>query len=439
MNEILNSREQALYLWMFIILFGVMIIPCTRKHLPAITRIAFSGQFLCLYAIMILYTLGIVFILYKCSLWNTSQLKNTIVWFLFSALVSFFAISKIKSENKYLKEAIKETFSYTLVTEYLIGFYTFNFWIEFLSFPIIVLIIGMFTFTDKDPRYQSVKKLLSKLLFIIGLFLVGYTAYKLITEFDDFAVIGTLSDFLIPPILSLAFLPFIILLSKYLKYETNFARVKFAIKDPYLSNYARLQALAHFGFSTQDLERWSSSLFIEKVGNKKDITNSIKKLKQLKKTEENPPVVDPKSGWSPYAAKDFLQNEGIETGYYKYVGENEWMACSTHIKLDDDLLANNIAYYVEGDEQFIQKLKIQLNISNPNLSATAHLKFLSTAKELFSKALGIALPEDVEMNIAEGTDYYSIYGDKEVKIAQNIWEGHKDHGYNLNFIIQLKC
>ncbi|NLR64340.1 hypothetical protein HGH92_08485 [Chitinophaga varians] len=439
MNEIFNSREQALYLWMFIILISVIIIPSTRKHLPGIIRIAFSSQFLCLYAIMLLYTLGIVFIFYKCSLWNASQLKNTIVWFLFSALASFFAINKIKSENEYIKEAIKETFSYTLVAEYLIGFYTFNFWVEFLSFPILILIIGMLVFTDKDPRYLSVKKLLSKLLSIIGLFLVGYTAYKLITEFDDFAVIGTLSDFLIPPALSIAFLPFIILLSKYLKYEANFTKVKFAIKDPYLSNYARLQALAHFGFSTQDLERWSSSLFIEKVDNKQDIIRSMKKLKQLKKIEKNPPVVNPVNGWSPYAAIDFLKYEGMETGYYKYVGENEWMACSTYLKLDDDLLANNIAYCAEGNEQFVQKLKIQLNVNNPNLSATAHLKFLSTAKELFSKALGIALPEDVEMNITEGTDYYSIYRDKEVKIAKNIWEGHKDHGYNLNLIIQLKC
>lgn len=66
-------------------------------------------------------------------------------------------------------------------------------------------------------------------------------------------------------------------------------------------------------------------------------------------TEKYPEKVPLSKGWSPYAAKDFLIQEGIETSYYQPNELDEWFACSPFKELGQEIVPNNIAYYIDGD------------------------------------------------------------------------------------------
>lgn len=329
-------------------------------------------------------------------------------------------------------------FCFTTIVAFLVGFYTFNFWIEFTILPILTILGGTLVFAERDKKHEPVKKFLNSILSLVGLSLIGYAIYRLITSFEVFATRGTLSDFLIPPVLSLSFLPFIYLLSVIMRYETNFIRLKFALKDPTLEKFARKEAFIQFGFKIKDLERWATSLFRIPLTSKEDITASISEIKRLKKIEKNPPEIDINIGWSPYKAKAFLISEAIETGHYRDTGEDEWMACSNYVQLNDAILSNNISYYVEGDNQVVNKLKLSLAVYSPEAAEAAHLRLLNAATVLYYSALGKSLPSEIERAIKLGLNNDTADGNKKITVAKNNWPEHKLNGYDMKFKIEVE-
>ena len=137
------------------------------------------------------------------------------------------------------------------------------------------------------------------------------------------------------------------------------------------------------------LERWASILPTQDTSSKNGIRNSIDRMFKIVSVERNPPVVPPQEGWSPYAAKKFLINEGLETGYYQPIGKEEWYASSNFVDISADVLPNKISYDVDGNETIAKSLEIVVSIFSKQSAAMAHSKLLSCAKTLLRAALGI--------------------------------------------------
>ncbi|MHB1254515.1 MAG: hypothetical protein ACYCZ1_10185, partial [Candidatus Humimicrobiaceae bacterium] len=65
------------------------------------------------------------------------------------------------------------------------------------------------TVSNMDKKNKTLSKILKILQLLIGLFVLGYSIYKIIIDFKDFMTLNTLKDFLLAPILTISFLPFI--------------------------------------------------------------------------------------------------------------------------------------------------------------------------------------------------------------------------------------
>src|SRR5690606_27089206 len=118
------------------------------------------------------------------------------------------------------------------------------------------------------------------------------------------------------------------------------------------------------------LEKWHRHIGIFEQTSDADIDNSIAEIKCARNRERNPPLNPPKTGWLPHEAINFLSSVNLKTLDYhrSYAG---WWASSSYLELDKELSPNYIAYYREGDELAVLKLKLILNINSPRVASDA--------------------------------------------------------------------
>jgi len=87
----------------------------------------------------------------------------------------------------------------------------------------------------------------------------------------------------------------------------------------------------------------------------------------------------------------------MRTGSYKQLTDDEY-ACFTPYKVlgdDGPGLANNIAYYVDGDSKRAVQLKLVLNVNARANEKSALSEFRKSAEALTAKALGTPAPAEV--------------------------------------------
>jgi hypothetical protein len=245
---------------------------------------------------------------------------------------------------------------------------------------------------ERDEKSEQVAKILKKVLFLLGAFFILYTVYRMVIGVNQLVTRNTLNDFILSPVLSIWFIPFMYFMSLYVRYETIYTTMQFRIKQPALLRYAKMQAFFRFNIDISGFRRWSDNLFVGSVNSKSEIIGSIREIKRLQKVEKNPPVIDNTLGWSPYLAKDFLLEWDISTKHYSHKYENEWSAVSDYKKLEDIFLANNIAFYVKGNEHISNELELVLNINSREYESEALGTFLTYADSLSRKAIGEEIP-----------------------------------------------
>ncbi|SKD06720.1 hypothetical protein SAMN05660461_3532 [Chitinophaga ginsengisegetis] len=438
MQDIFNTRELALFTWIIPFFLWIMMKSSNRRMLFDMVILAIGRSFWVIYGLMIVYVMAVIGIMSKIGIWDAGQIKNTIFWFISAGLVSLYSINKIREDKGYYVDAIKDVFKFTAFVEFLIGFHTFNYWIEIFILPVVTFLVLLAVFAKRDRKNTLVAKFANGLLSIIGLFLIIYALYWIIAHFESFASKGTLSDFLVPSLLSLFFLPFVFLLSVYVSYEMAFVGLRVALQDSGLYSFAKKMAIFHFKFRVKDFVRWKNSLFIHTIQTKEELILSLKKMKELNKIEANPPNVDISMGWSPYKAKDLLKEGGVETGFYNDCGDGEWQAASNLIYLNDnEIISSCISYYVMGSNEVANQLKLMLAVHYPESAMVAHKRMLDLAELLHREAMGSNLPEELKRSIRIGLNFTLSDGNRKISVSRQAWEEHKLGGYHLISILEV--
>ena len=224
--NILNNREWALVIWVLaFIIFALFSSKMNevRKGIKELFKAFFARSIISIFAVMIIYIVIVVFALFTVGLWESHQLKNTIIWTISVAALSLFKILSIKKDRtKFFKELAINSVKLVAIIQFIVGVYTFGLVIELLIVPASVLVGGMLAMAQTDKKYHFMKKPLNIILVISGNILIFYTIYMLVTNFREFAEIQTLYDFYIPPLLTIMYLPFIFIMMMFFSYEGVF-------------------------------------------------------------------------------------------------------------------------------------------------------------------------------------------------------------------------
>jgi hypothetical protein len=436
--DILNNRQWALVIWFFaFIIFALFSSRMNeeRESFKKLLKVFFVKAIISTSALMIIYTAAIVFVLFKIGLWESHQLKNTIIWAVSVGAVSLFKVATREKKSHIFKDLVLANLKLVAIVQFIVNVYTFGLFIEILIIPVVLVLGGMSALPKIDKKYRSLERIINNIMGAFGTILIVYTIYMLVTNFGEFAKKQTIYDFCIPPLLTVMYFPFLFLMMILITYESIFFRLQYFINDLNLRRFAKIYSIFRFHLRINLLERWTSFLSTQDVLSRDDIKKSIDHIYKLVSVERNPPIVPLQEGWSPYLAKQFLRDEGLETGYYHPIGQEEWYASSKLINVGDDIIPNNISYYVDGNENIAKSVEIVVSIYSKESASMAHSKLRSSAKTILKVALGIDVSKDIETAIMEGKNQVFKLGYYTATIEKNDWPQSPVGGYDIKFIL----
>lgn len=229
---------------------------------------------------MLLYVAVMVVIFEKIGFWDISATKDTILWTLGSAFAAYFSLNKVTQDKNYFKSVILDTLKFALLLEFIVNLYTFSLPVELLVIPIVSFIVILNVFTESKPEYKQLSKLLNLILGVFGLFLLAFTVKEIVLDFQNFASLKNLRDFFLPPLFSIALLPFIYIMALFMQYEKFFIRIDMANKNPEIAKSAKRKVLAACHINLSKLNKVSRKAGYPKVNDKKDVLEWFKKEEQ---------------------------------------------------------------------------------------------------------------------------------------------------------------
>jgi len=276
----LNNREIATAIWLTIALVWALSISDVRRSIRDLLKTFFNIKIFVPFVAMLLYIFLMVTVFKKIGFWDVSATKDTILWTLGSAFVTFFNLNKVAEDEHYFKNVILDNIKFVLILEFIINFYSFNFAIELVVIPIVTLIVMLNAYAGLKPEYKRVKTLLDYVLGIFGLCLLAFTFRELILDFQNFTTLKNLRDFFLPPLFSIVLLPFIYIMALFMQYEMFFVRIDIANKNSDIVKYTKRKILATCHFNLSKLNKVSKSAGYPKVNTKEDVLEWLKKAKQ---------------------------------------------------------------------------------------------------------------------------------------------------------------
>lgn len=433
--EPLNNRELAICVWVAFALIFAVFKPDIRTSISKALKTLFSLKLITPFLLLAVYVTVCVSLLNIIGLWKTHQIKNTLIWFITVGSISFLKLNESLQDDAYFKKLILKNIKVLVILQFIFSFYVFSFVVEFIAIPIIFSLGGMQAIANSKEEFRPAAKALDTIFVLLSMLIILITLYKLVTRWDEFAQIKTLYDLFVPTALSVLIVPYLFILSLYMRYEGVFINLKRHLgKDTKVLRHAKRASVVRFLFKPRLLQRWSNNLHNEEIVDIEGVDKSIDELYRLIETEKNPPPVAREDGWSPYAAIKFLENAGTKTGFYHPIKEFGWYACSSYEKLGGGFNENTTTYCINGTSTTATKLTLMLNIFPGNDKSHAVDRYLVLTAELFSAATGKELPDSISRAIIEPANTELNINGYKVSVTKNEWLSGE--GYYMDFSIE---
>jgi len=239
MKEFLNSistREVSLLFWTVItafIIFRVILLKPTKEVIESFKDVihAFIKKEILLSLILLLvYVSLIIYGLYKVKFWNIGLLKDSILWTFGIGIPMLYNLNKA-NKSIYYKDVVKDTLKWMIIIEFITDFYTFDLWIELIIVPIMTFFILVRDISNNKLQYSSINNVSNKAISNIGIALLFFIVYKVLTSINSLLTIDNLKSFFTPIFLTFLFLPFMYFFALYAEYECLFNQISLFIKD----------------------------------------------------------------------------------------------------------------------------------------------------------------------------------------------------------------
>ncbi len=276
----INNRDIALVFWLIVIFFGLFFLKNIRELLPGLLKTFISKQILIPIFLMLLYISLTVIFLSKISLWNISVIKDTVYWTLGIAFIMLLNSNNAIEKEHFFRDVLKENLKLIVMLEFIVNLYVFNLAIELILMPTITLIVMLSFVAGANEEHVQVKKFLDYVMGIIGLYFICYALYKIVIGFQDFTTLNNLLSFILAPILTVAFLPFIYFIAIYMGYQTLFINLRLFKKKKEFIKYAKINIFILCRFNLNKLKRFSKQIKAISIKDKNDLLIAIQRFKE---------------------------------------------------------------------------------------------------------------------------------------------------------------
>ncbi len=433
----LSNREIAILIWIGLFLIWILAMPKIRQSLGGVVKAFCQPVILRVVAMAALYIMGTIWLLHWRGIWTTDFIYSTLTWAMTFALVAMFEAHKLASDKRHMSKIIRDVINVTAVLIFIIELHSFSLVVELVALPVLTFITLMHEMAKMKVEHAAVEKLLGAILTIVGLSYLALSLWQTWMVYEEINGLDTLRAFINPILLSLLFLPFLFSLGVYMAYERIFASLSLWMDKNHLK-YSKRQAAIRCRTNLDYLERWQRVMQRERPETKEAIRELFKDVEAVLKREKSPPEVDPKDGWSPWSAKDFMQAFELETRDYHQGYQGRWFAETNLKPIGKGFPRNNIAYYIEGQAGCAEQLKLKLNVNSPDDEEEARALFAQAALYLLLKASHSAPTKRVERKIEALGDFDLASAPHTISLKKDDWSRGTRPEYDLVFKIEMK-
>jgi hypothetical protein len=235
----LNTRETALVIWLVgVLLLLVATKRDVRQAVGSIFRTFFGSVWLLgPTAVAAAYATGIVLVLRQFGKWSDELTKVAVIWFFGFAFLAMFRTQNV--DATYYRRLAFHTLGLAVVVEFVSNLHTFPLPVELVLVPGVLLLGGVQAVADSDPKYGAVRKFTVTCLTLIGLAGLSFSLVYLAHHADRVVTVEKTKAFMLPLVLTLAFLPFLVLTRFVILYQTILVMTRAGIDDPKVCRFAR--------------------------------------------------------------------------------------------------------------------------------------------------------------------------------------------------------
>jgi hypothetical protein len=270
-----NNREIATTIWVSLLILLALFKKAFRLSLFNLLKALFVKQIGFSIAGMLLYVCFMVLAFQKVGFWDESAIKDTVLWTYGVAFVMLFNANKTGDDDHYIRRTLIGNIKLVVVLEFILNMYSFSLLIEIVIVPVVTYLVLLKAYAEYKPVPKQVATFVSHGLSIFGTVLLVTTFYNVASNYHSFATWRNLRDFLLPPALTIALLPFTYSMALLIKYENIFNRINISNDDPDLASYAKRRILSTFHIKLARLTKWSREAGILRFSNRNEVVARI--------------------------------------------------------------------------------------------------------------------------------------------------------------------
>jgi len=236
--DIFSSREKALIVWLVLFMVWACFQRNIRKSLWGVVKVLFHRKIFAVILAMFSYALMLVYAFHRLHIWDYSLVKDTVFWVFGSAFILLMNVDNASKEEGYFKKLVADNLKLIVLLEFVVTFYTFNFWLEMTIMPILFIVAVISAMSEAKQEFAQVKKLVDSILWLFGVGLIILTVSSIFKHYQSLVDISNIRTIMLPPALTIAYIPFLYFFALVMSYETLFVRL-----DIFLSNRKDLARL----------------------------------------------------------------------------------------------------------------------------------------------------------------------------------------------------
>lgn len=282
--DLLNNREKAIIIWLVIFLAWALSQKTIRNSIFGVLKALFQKKFFIVIVAMLLYVGLVVLFFYRIQLWDSSFIKDTIFW-VGVAFILLMNANKATQDEHYFKKILLDNLKLILVIEFIVNLYAFSLWVEIILMPLLFVIVAMGVVVEMKKEYMSVKKIIVFILSTFVIFLIIFTLFNVFSDYQSFATSDNLRAFILPPLLTLAYMPFLYFFALLMAYENLFVRLDiFLKKDENLAKFTKRKILTLCFVNLGKLNKFAKENTQEfmRLNDKNDVLSMIRQFNKKK-------------------------------------------------------------------------------------------------------------------------------------------------------------
>jgi hypothetical protein len=425
----LNNREWATIIYLGLLLAWTLSRRDVRQSLVNVLKIVLGPKLGSLFAIMTVYVVGMVTALWTLGAWEAANLKTTLVWWI---TVGFTAVSKaleIPKDPKVVGKMAGEAIAWTEIIIFLGEVHTLPLWGELILIPVLTLAGILLVLAKSQSEHAILIGPLTRLQIWAGVSILGFSLFGILKDPKDFLTWNNLREFADPIILSLAFIPFLVVLALVMTAESEATSLAIRGLEPRLVRYVRRHAFLAFGLDFDGAHRLARDIKLRDINDRAGVRAAIAEIKAARRKARHPPPVDPATGWSPFLAATALSGLGLKPGdYHRAFGS--WSAEAQTHRPGEGMRRPSVSYIVSGDETTATRLRLQLTVNYQEPDATIDALWQSLAEHLVGWALGESAIPKVALRLLDQRRQTLKINDATVTLSWSSWGAGKLGGFD---------